>query len=237
MKFICISDTHNKHDDVLLSDADCLLFAGDITNLGTKPEIKDAENWLEKLPYEHKVVIAGNHDLCCDPNPKRLTWFVPEHKRDQLNTEGNYRIKHCTYLNQEVTEVGGFKIWGEPHQPEFGQWAFNIRRPQMKWQVWSKVPKDIDIIVTHGPPYMYGDLVDYRHVGCPAQLEMILDHPTLKLVVCGHIHTGYGITSLVKNNGDRCLLVNAALLNHDLTVKKPILVEFDGKDFDWVLQR
>jgi len=233
MRFLCVSDTHRWHSRMPLYPADCLLHAGDLTDYGTKMEVDDVEEWLKDLPYAHKIAIAGNHDLCCESDPSRFLRLIPENFLHGYMPEGNYRFKHCTYLNQEATEVGGYKIWGEPRQPEFWYWAFNVRRPQMKWQVWSKVPKDIDILLTHGPPYKAGDRTPMQHVGCPAQMEMIVNHPTLKMVVCGHIHSGYGVTSLVKKNGDRCLVVNAAFLNNTNTTvtNPPIVVEANGKDF------
>jgi predicted phosphohydrolase len=223
-----------EHEHAARYPADCLLHAGDLTEYGTRAEVDEVERWLKDLPYARKVVIAGNHDLCCDPNPQNLVRLIPDSHLDGYMPEGNYRIKHCTYLNQQVTQVGEYKIWGEPRQPEFWKWAFNVRRPQMKWQVWSKVPKDIDIMITHGPPYKAGDRTPTENAGCPAQLEMISDHPTLKLVVCGHIHSGYGVYNLVKRNGQRCLVVNAALLQNDFSLREPILIEAKGDDFQRV---
>ena len=44
-----------------------LLHCGDFTDLGKYEEIADFNDWLKILPYKHKIVIAGNHELSFDP--------------------------------------------------------------------------------------------------------------------------------------------------------------------------
>jgi len=42
---------------------DILLHTGDFTELGLPSEVKKFNDWLGNLPYEYKIVIAGNHEL------------------------------------------------------------------------------------------------------------------------------------------------------------------------------
>lgn len=65
MRIIQISDTHSKHH--LLTDlpaADVIVHCGDITENGTEEEVLDFLNWFITLPYQHKIFVTGNHDLC-----------------------------------------------------------------------------------------------------------------------------------------------------------------------------
>lgn len=68
LRFVCISDTHNKHDKIELPRGDVLLHAGDFSGTGTLDEVKRFSSWLGSLGdrYKHKIVIAGNHDLPFD---------------------------------------------------------------------------------------------------------------------------------------------------------------------------
>lgn len=66
VKFVCISDTHTKHKELKIPDADVLIHAGDFTYKGKEQELKDFYKFLKELPHKHKVVIAGNHDLTLD---------------------------------------------------------------------------------------------------------------------------------------------------------------------------
>ena len=78
-----------------------------------------------------------------------------------------------------LLKVMGVKIFGSPWQPDFSQSAFCLQRgEQLKdkwvniflkiffsWQSsfpvffrWAKIPKDTQVLVTHGPPLGVGDL-------------------------------------------------------------------------------
>ena len=63
-RFVCISDTHNTLPK--LPRGDVLIHAGDLTNQGSLSELQKSITWLEKAPFECKLVIAGNHDITLD---------------------------------------------------------------------------------------------------------------------------------------------------------------------------
>lgn len=97
--------------------------------------------------------------------------------------------------------------------PWFGDWAFTLKNPLDLRKKWLKIPKDTDVLITHGPPYGIGDdasppgSLSKNNVGCK-ELRKIIDKIQPKLHVFGHIHIGYG-TYKVKNT----TLVNAAISN------------------------
>ena len=65
MRILHISDTHGKHHELpLLPDADIIVHSGDFTFAGSEAEAYDFINWFCDLPYQHKIFIAGNHDMC-----------------------------------------------------------------------------------------------------------------------------------------------------------------------------
>lgn len=179
MKLCLISDTHNKHRLVRgMQEADLLLHAGDFSSTGDVVQVGKFNKWLGQQAryYDRQVVIPGNHDRLFEDN-----WDL-----------GKTLLDNATVLNQDVFEYEGFTIYGEPRQPAFNDWAFNVERKDME-QVWAKVPPHVDILLTHGPPYGVGDLVpNGGHVGCRAQRDWI-DMFKPPLVVCGHIHEGYGV--------------------------------------------
>jgi Icc-related predicted phosphoesterase len=209
-RLVLMSDTHDRHGQFDVPEGDILLHAGDFTFNGQQAELERFNSWLGTLNFQHKVIIPGNHDLTFETDWKWATHHVPE--ADAI-------------LNGELYEVDGLKIWGEPRQPWFWDWAFNVPRgPEMK-KVWEKVPTDIDVLLTHGPPLGAGDLTLLRnnlpgsHVGCEAQREWIIEHQP-KLVVCGHIHPGYGL-HMIGNT----LVVNASVCNEQYRpVNKPVVL-------------
>lgn len=47
-----------------MPEADVIIHSGDISNSGTEEEVLDFLNWMIELPYQHKIFVTGNHDLC-----------------------------------------------------------------------------------------------------------------------------------------------------------------------------
>lgn len=65
MRILQISDTHNRHHQLTdLPPADVIIHCGDFTENGTDAEVLDFLNWLIALPYQHKIFVTGNHDIC-----------------------------------------------------------------------------------------------------------------------------------------------------------------------------
>ena len=64
-----MSDTHDLHKNLdvsALPPADIFIHAGDFTQNSYRGEINRFIEFLDKLPYRHKIVIAGNHDFIYD---------------------------------------------------------------------------------------------------------------------------------------------------------------------------
>jgi len=209
-KIVCISDTHIKHAELVIPECDILLHSGDATFQGQPHRIREFGKWFSKQPAKHKIFVAGNHDLLFEDDPVQA--------EDLLNEEAESGI---ITLNQESVTINGLNIYGEPRQPWFYDWAFNVKRPNMK-QVWDKVPAHTDILVTHGPPLDHGDrTVRGEPVGCKYQKQLIESMDNLKLVVCGHIHNGYGLYNL--NNA---IVANASVCNERYNVTNAPLVVY-----------
>ncbi|UZD66260.1 metallophosphatase domain-containing protein [Marinobacter sp. AN1] len=181
MKLVCISDTHGLHQRVPeIPDGDVLIHAGDCLGQGTLENLVDLNDWLGTLPHRHKIVIAGNHD-----------WVFQEAPKLAQET-----LTHAIYLEDSGIELEGLRFWGSPWTPQFLDWAFMLERGQGMREKWQLIPKNTDVLITHGPPRGIGDqvAVDFRarHVGC-VDLEQRLEQLTdLQAHVFGHIHEGYG---------------------------------------------
>ena len=209
MRICLISDTHERHRELELPDADLLIHAGDATFTGDLHAIADFDDWLASLPHATKLFIAGNHDRTFESTPE---------KAQRLLT-------HATYLQDSGVTVGGIRIWGSPWQPEFMSWSFNLERGAPLREKWALIPRDTDILVTHGPPLGHGDLVARgERVGCE-QLALRLLDLDVRLHVFGHIHEGYGLTTAGKT-----LFANASTcdLGYEAT-QPPILLEWKGR--------
>jgi len=215
MKIICISDTHTKHKEIPSrfvenadGDIDMCIHSGDVSSRGEEREIIDFMEWYSKLPFKHKLLIAGNHD------------FYFERTSPELIEELLNRYPSVTYLNDSGVEIDGIKIWGSPIQPYFFNWAFN-RTSEKIGAHWDKIPLDTNILITHGPIRGYLDLTSRGEAtGCPILRNKVSELKELKLHVCGHIHEAYGLFET--ENGVK--LVNASLLNDNYVMINPPII-------------
>ena len=66
IKVCCVSDTHSFTDNLQLDPGHILFHCGDFTVRGTREETNKFAEWLRLQPFQHKIVIAGNHELSLD---------------------------------------------------------------------------------------------------------------------------------------------------------------------------
>lgn len=194
MKAVIISDTHGKHEQLILPKGDLIIHAGDVSMRGMKLEIEAFLEWFGSLDYRYKVFIAGNHDFFFEFS--------------DANTIAEIMPSNVIYLNDSAAEIEGIKIWGSPITPWFYDWAFNRHRgPDIK-KHWDSIPIDTDVVITHGPVHGILDKTKAGYaVGCEDLLQKI-DEIRPKYHICGHIHEAYG-KQVVENT---CYL-NASILD------------------------
>ncbi|XP_072519330.1 metallophosphoesterase MPPED2 [Salminus brasiliensis] len=201
-RFVCVSDTHSRTDGIHMPYGDVLLHTGDFTELGLPSEVKKFNDWLGTLPYEFKVVIAGNHELTFDKDfmaelVKQDYYRFPSVSKLQPEDFDNVQslLTNCVYLQDSEVMVKGFRIYGTPWTPWFNGWGFNLPRGQSLLDKWNQIPEDIDILMTHGPPLGFRDWVpkELQRVGCVELLNTVQRRVRPKLHVYGGIHEGYGL--------------------------------------------
>ncbi len=207
---ICaISDTHNKHKYLTksLPNADVIIHAGDFTSMSYSHEVVNFMKWFSNLPYKHKIIIAGNHELLFEMHGIFAREKIPS---------------NVIYLEDSGVEIDGIKFWGSPVQPIYKNWAFN--RPEEKLALhWAAIPDDTDVLITHCPPHSIFDwsVYDKIHTGSPSLYKEVVERIKPKAHVFGHIHSGYGMKRI-----ENTLFINASNLNDDYEcVNDPIVFE------------
>jgi Icc-related predicted phosphoesterase len=198
IRIVCISDTHNASpgQGYTLPPGDILIHAGDLTNNGQPSEIRKALAWLRETDYEYKIVVAGNHDLTLDQD------FPCQSDQDEEAAQLRRTVREddgITYLEHEsrVITVKGVEIniFGSPYSPASSasskQWAFQYP-PSQAQQLWSSIPSDTTILITHTPPVGHLDTsAHWTQGGCPALSQALL-RTAPRLHICGHCHEGRG---------------------------------------------
>jgi len=206
-RFVCISDTHDRHSFIKVPPGDVLLHAGDFSFTGTKPEVERFNQFLKALPHKYKVVIAGNHEVTFEEDYYQNHWRRYHAKPEDTTQVKSLLKENCIYLEDTEIVIEGFRIYGSPWQPTFCDWAFNVERGEECKKMWDRIPTGTDILITHGPPYGkgIGNTADAIDAGCE---ELILAIERTKPIVhlSGHIHEGYGI-----NKEQATTFINASI--------------------------
>ena len=195
MRLVMISDTHGLHNRIEgLPDGDVLVHAGDFMNSGFDPaEIWSFNRWLGEQPFKDRIVCSGNHD--------RYFQNCPQEARALLT--------NAIYLENAGVTIDDVSFWGSPYTPEFLNWAFMYPRGPEARRYWDQIPGNLDVLITHGPPFGILDQVSAgsAHLGCEELLKAV-EEKKPKVHIFGHIHGGAGS---FENGHTR--FVNAAYLN------------------------
>jgi len=229
----CLSDLHGHYPK--LEGGDLLIVAGDLTAGHSREDFYQFANWMRNQKYEDRIVIAGNHD----------TWIVEE---DYWHIENWYDIGEFEFLCDNGTELeNGLKIWGSPWTKTFEGMnpdykAFTCDTEEQLAEKWALIPDDIDILVTHSPPYGILDKInrDYS-LSTEDIIDELLDNSlhvgstslnywmrnkwkffgSSKISIFGHIHEHGGKTSSL----NMIQFINCSLVNERYEpVNKPIRV-------------
>lgn len=225
MKLVFISDTHLRHGFVI-PEGDILIHSGDLTMSGSVPEVSKAVKWLENVALDKEfssiVVIPGNHDWLAEKDPQLM--------KKMMEDAG------LIFLNHESAIVDGIRFFGSGYTPRFYDWALNVDRGEEIARLWSQIPDDTQILVTHGPPYGKLDEVPIRgeweewalgnkeHVGCWDLAHRIKKLKDLKIHSFGHIHRPG-----VVYGADGVIYVNASTCNEEYeAAHTPIILDFGG---------
>lgn len=217
----CVSDLHGYLPE--LPGGDLLIVAGDLTGRDTKAEYVRFTEWYLDQKYRKKVLIAGNHDNCIQ--------------------SGDYYFNHewLGYLCDSGTEFEGLKIWGSPWTSQFPGinphcCAFTEPFMTSLKHHWDKIPNDIDILVTHSPPFGVMDQVKTEYcasVGDKHLLEASENRVRPRLHVFGHIHENGGKKIVYKRPGfgeeNNTIFVNASIVDERYrNVNKPVRIILEG---------
>lgn len=226
MKVCSFSDMHGNLG-FNVEPCDIVLICGDITPLSIQSNMIKSEEWMittfipwcQNLPSDKVIFIGGNHDWFLYNKPNRIKELLKEQDK-------------VIYLDCELYEYNGVKIFGTPICKIFGNWAFMETQEEQntKYDRYLKTINDVDILISHDAPYGVSDIVLQEdcwwageHIGNPALRDFI---EKLQPRVCfhGHLHsTNHGMEKLLETE-----VYNVSLLNEDYKlIYKPLIFDYD----------
>lgn len=237
MRIIALSDQHGFLPEI--PPCDLLIIAGDVCPDRIGPFLaqdaprvqlewfdRQARPWLVEAPATHVVLTWGNHDFCGDRARTHAADFSADAPRRsrfgglQIAVDQLVEVPRC-----DDPRVARLAIWMSPWSNRFMDWAF-MREPEELARVYAEIPEGIDILVSHQPPYGYGDHglgPDGReHMGS-RELLATIDRVRPKAVICGHFHAGYGV---YEHNGTT--IYNVAVVDEQYRlVNKPTIIDWN----------
>lgn len=211
MKIACFADTHRviRTGNILWPEADVLVCAGDFCNIGSIGDAGSFNYWLEMEGvfeiYKHIIVVAGNHDVVFEKAPELAEGTLDD---------------RIIYLCDKAKTINGVKFYGSPWQLPFNNWAFNKEEDELE-VLFSRIPKDTDVLITHSPPYEILDFVpgvDGGHKGSKSLLDKVMEVAP-EIHIFGHIHEAYG-----QINKSCIQFANATLLDGVYNHTHPVTV-------------
>lgn len=206
MRIVAISDTHGFEPE--LPEGDILIHAGDMCNQGTLNELAKSAKYLNKQreKFAEIIIVPGNHDIPFQTDYYRAV-----------------SLFNAAVLTDKMYDIKGLCIFGTSWQPEFMNWAFNAPDTHLQ-EVYRRIPQDIDILVTHCPPYGMLDTATLSspHVGS----KVLLEHVTRiqpNIHIFGHIHGSYG-----KTQDDLTTFYNVAICDENYEpVHSPTVIDLN----------
>jgi len=186
----CISDLHGYYPK--LEGGDLLIVAGDCTATDSMQCWDNFFKWFDKQNYKKKIYISGNHDnfltQCCNNVQCADIVYSSECEKQE-------------YLCDSGTEFEGLKIYGSPWCKTFVGMnphckAFTVDTEEELAEKWALIPNDIDILITHSPPFgffdrilrqnKWGYIVEYT--GSLSLRNQVMDRIKPQIHIFGHIH-------------------------------------------------
>ena len=211
MKIVHFSDWHGEFP-CLLPPADLYICTGDmIRNYDiSQPDLEKVRQDAWILRHHGRMRSCfGNHDapvVCVRGN----------HDFTDIASLFGGDVSEIPFGPTRTIDVAGLKVGGFRGVPPIsGYWSDEMWETTID-KLCIQLPRDLDVIVAHTPPYKILDNVGcMEFVGSKAFADYLGQlHPNLKLVCFGHIHEEGGHTL----NEDGVIYSNAAETYNEITL-------------------
>lgn len=215
-RFIVMSDTHLHHSHIKLeslvkSDTkNVLLHCGDFTDNGSVGEISKFVEYLKTIQhyFEAMIIICGNHEAI----------FALQQKEER-NSRFQDSISNVHYLEDEMLDLDGIKIYGSPwvpnmskqkgeeHMKSIDNSCFYANDTKLT-EKFKQIPDNVQILLTHTP----ADGILDNKFGSIVLKQRLKNLQQLRVHCFGHIHMKYGVErNVLEGQQNECTFINAAM--------------------------
>eukprot|EP01060_Flectonema_neradi_P012385 TRINITY_DN19217_c0_g1_i1.p1 TRINITY_DN19217_c0_g1~~TRINITY_DN19217_c0_g1_i1.p1 ORF type:complete len:566 (+),score=79.44 TRINITY_DN19217_c0_g1_i1:43-1740(+) len=207
IRLICVSDTHEHEEELDIPGGDILIHCGDVLQCSLKQtkeaalqRFREFAKWFAGQKPKHKILICGNHD-------NQVADLGEVEIQKILSAEGD----NIHYLEYGSVTLFGINFFGLP--TSFGRSANNCFQRLVPGDEYTKIPKNTDIVITHGPCVAVGSNCDAFFV---KEFHSALQQTSTNLVVSGHLHWASGMSFLnngIDTKGEKIVCLPSAVMN------------------------
>lgn len=172
--------------------------------------------WVEALPADRVVLVAGNHDAWLQNASRKKIDLLPG-KMVYLRNEG------YSFIGRDGKE---WKIFGSPYCHAFGTWPFMVDDAKLR-EKFAAVPEGLDILLTHDAPYGCSDICleydkDKHRGGIPLMEAVLAKRPRVHMH--GHLHSASHEREVLGTTD----VYNVSLLSEHYTGRyEPLVLELE----------
>jgi Icc-related predicted phosphoesterase len=216
----CIADLHGFMPD--LKGGDLLIVGGDLTARDEPIQYGKFAAWMDRQKYTKKILIAGNHDTYFQKEGfESIKDVYDDIGVDYLcdsGTEFRYWPPLKPGMEDGTTlQIKDYKIWGIPWTKRFigmNPHCMAFTYYDENWfydEKVAKIPVDVDILITHSPPYgILDETFDGIKAGSKSLMKGI-EKVLPEVVIFGHIHEQGGKVCKIKG----IKFVNASIMDEN----------------------
>ena len=210
VRIVVTSDTHNKHNDIQVPEADVFVHCGDATISSTRNEMEGFARWINHLPHRVKLFCGGNHD-----------WELFNYKHEQFISLFDSSVD---YITVGSVEVAGVKIFG-CGMP--GAWE---AIPTGVDVLFTHYPC-LDILDEIPAFSKFNKSAHIVNAGNRALYHEVTSRIKPRYHLAGHIHEDGGKQKdLFYGDGTKTTFINAAMLDENYQLaRQPIVFDIENE--------
>ncbi|KAK4106804.1 hypothetical protein N658DRAFT_491437 [Parathielavia hyrcaniae] len=210
---LVLSNTHADPDwkpNLSSISADVVLHCDDLTEESKISEFRSSIELLKTINAPLKLVIAGNHNFSLDAPlfKRKIAEAATPLEPDLIKKEfGDYDEARGLFADADATEAGIafldegqhtfaldngalLTVYASPYTPSpHSEMGFQYKRGEAHD---FSVSKDVDVVMTHGPPRGILDMTDSKQRSGCEHLFAAVARARPQMHCFGHIHEGWG---------------------------------------------
>lgn len=168
-------------------DFDIMIHTGDFfPNLSGSQYIKSKFKIENENNFQREFFYYNRNNILDVLKDRPFIQVIGNHDYTNFNECG---YKNSFVLNKNNIELENINFYGFPEINEFTDYCWNNETSEKELNIIiNKIPDNVDILITHSPPY---GVLDGGHIGIRGLKEVVIKR-NIRLHLFGHVHENGG---------------------------------------------